>query len=305
MCKPLAAAADVLTTKSPGAVQGQKSQGGVASIPAGRVGAPIPGVQAARGKNTTKENTTAPAPAPAPRRDCQVGKWKATSKCSKPCGGGVQNWERPILQVGASCPKTSRVMDCNTHSCSLTPLKGGNIMAWPMERKSIANAYDNDITTWTYTTAAWCEHSPFYVAISFPRYTLVSGLRLWKRHVAGKRKDCGTNNLAFLYGSERPGTPMEQRDLQMVRGLNSGFEGRGKWRAESVQTNGFIVRDVHDSDSAGWASVSFDTVNVTAIAMQVDSPEPHYNHLCLGEIQAWQDRDASLLTQQLGRETGV
>lgn len=163
-----------------------------------------------------------------------------------------------------------------------------------MERPSITNAYDGNIHTWTYSTAPWCEHSPFYVGIVFPRTTAVSGLRVWKKHRHGANHDCGTKSISVVYGSEAPGTPMDERSFIKVHTLTSGFEGREKWVAAQVMSDGLILRDAHDSETKGWASVSFDTVNATVIALQVDA-QSDYNHLCLGEIHAFQDRDATLL----------
>ena len=62
-----------------------------------------------------------------------------------------------------------------------------------------------------------------------------------------------------------------------------------------------LYGDTHDSERSGWASLSFNTVNATVIALQVDSRDPHYNHFCIAELQGIQDPDAATLTNQLKR----
>jgi len=238
---------------------------------------------------------------------CRVSAWKNTTKCSRSCQGGIFTRSREVLQEaaygGSPCPALSQTSLCNTHSCRMTPVRHNyEVEVWPMPRKDISTIADGDLTSWSYTTAAWCEHSPFWVALTFKQGTLISGLRMWKRHHPGQRRDCGTKDLVVLWGSERPGTEMSQRNLVRVKQLKNGFEGYELWNGTVDAESSKIFRDTHDSESSTWASVSFQTVNATALVLQVDSLDPHYNHMCIHELQAFQDSNAAMRTHEAWME---
>lgn len=238
--------------------------------------------------------------------DCQVGPWTSTAECSEKCGGGIQARTRmvevPAAFGGAACPATNEEVECNTQSCRMTVLRTGVAISWPMPRPSVGLATDGDISTWTYTTAAWCEHTQFFVGISLPKHMLISGIRLHKRFQAGPRKDCGSKTITVIYGSEMPGTPPPQRGFSVVKNLVNGYDGNERWNATDVEPTGTIRGETHDSLHDGWASMAFSTVNASLVALQVEASDPHYNHFCLGEMELFQDPDAATLTRELRAE---
>ena len=78
----------------------------------------------------------------------------------------------------------------------------------------------------TYTTAAWCEHTPFWVGLHFPGGALISGLRLWKRHHPGRARDCGTKDLEVVYSTDGEHLIPADRHYKKVstRALGRGFD---------------------------------------------------------------------------------
>jgi len=237
-----------------------------------------------------------------PAEDCRVTAWSHPGPCSAKCDGGTAVRTRNVTTAaangGASCPALSEKVSCNTYSCRLAVLPGGEAVVWPMPRNSVALASDGDLSTWTYSTAPWCEHSPFWVGLSFPQGALVSGLRVWKRHHQGKGRDCGNKHLEVVYSTDSADVPVGRRDYMRVKDLTNGYDGMEMWNATHVG-DVKVQGDSHDSERGGWASLTFATVNATSIALQVESADPSYNHFCLAEMQALQDLDAALLTKQL------
>merc|ERR1711896_73818 len=119
-----------------------------------------------------------------------------------------------------------------TQSCRSTiHPAGGKIVAWPMPRKDLSRARDGDTSSWTYTTAAWCEHAPFWVGLSFPQGALVSGIRVWKRHHPGLKKDCGKKDIEVVYSTDPDTLELGERDYKRVVALTSGYEGKEVWNA--------------------------------------------------------------------------
>ena len=52
--------------------------------------------------------------------DCVEGDWAKVGDCSKPCGGGKQQWTHPMIQPqngGRACPSATKETDCNTQAC--------------------------------------------------------------------------------------------------------------------------------------------------------------------------------------------
>jgi len=243
--------------------------------------------------------------------DCVLNKtWTYDPDCTKTCGGGLGKRTRRVITEAANggkpCPALVEDIPCNTHSCRLTVLKAGELVSWPMPRNTIHLANDGDMSTWTYTTAAWCEHNPFWVGLSFPYGALVSGLRMWKRHHYGKRKDCGMKDLEVMYTSDGAHIPPSERNYLRVQGLHSGFDDLELLNATQVEAStAKVISETHNSETAGWGSLSFNTVNATAIVLQVESPDPHYNHFCMAELQAFQDPDAATLTKQFTAPSGM
>jgi hypothetical protein len=175
-------------------------------------------------------------------RPCQVGPWVYQNmNCTKKCGGGTGIRTRSIkahpYAGGAACPSLQEEVPCNEQSCRLTMLEGasgGSPIAWPMARNDLHRVRDGKPSTWSYTTPAWCEHTTFWVGLSFPEGALVSGLRVWKKHHKGKRKDCGIKDLEVVYTTQGEDVALKDRDFRRVDALTQGYEGKEPWEAKKV-----------------------------------------------------------------------
>ena len=78
---------------------------------------------------------------------------------------------------------------------------------------------------------------------------------------------------------------MSGRSYSLVTGMTNGFMGTELLDAVAVNSNGTVVAE-NQSLVEGWASLSFNAVNATGIAIGFQSAASTYNHMKLHEIQA-------------------
>ena len=161
-----------------------------------------------------------------------------------------------------------------------------DIAAWPNERTSDNQpglAIDNDIGTYTWATAAF-NQGVNHLGIGFGAATDVHGLRMWKDDNGGG----GANykNLLILWTDSATSVPLTERNWQPAPNLVNGINGSELMVADSVNLNGSVVNDVHDSVNSGhgWASLSFDPVAATGLAVQFSGSS--FNHYKVHEIRA-------------------
>lgn len=147
------------------------------------------------------------------------------------------------------------------------------------------NAIDGDITTWTWTTNPNNISIPSYLAIGFGS-TEVDRIRLWKSPAGG-----GGNNskdLVIQYTTD-VAMPLDSRTYFTVTSLTNGFNGTELWNATSVNGNGTVTGDVHNSGGDpwwglpgdGWASLTFDPIVATGIRIGFSNPAPIVSY-CTG-----------------------
>jgi hypothetical protein len=166
----------------------------------------------------------------------------------------------------------------------LTSVKG-----WPNGRTSNdtpPNAIDGNTNTYTWTTESGNSVNPSFLGVGFDS-SLVNRIRLWKVPDSGFGFTPNIKNLAIQYTNSNPATPLDLRTWQNVSGLATGFQQTEQLNASSVNANGTVTGDVHNSPAGdGWATLRFDAVQATGmrIAFTVPSGSP-INHYRVGEFQ--------------------
>ena len=176
--------------------------------------------------------------------------------------------------------------------CAPTESRGAQITpvtahGWPVERTSgnpPPSAIDGDLGTFTWTTES-SSFSPGYLGLAFTGLENVNRLRLWKDnsdgHLGANYKD-----LEILYTTGSG--PMASRLFQNVSGLQNGFFGTELMDASAVNANGTVTDDVHNSVSGGdgWASLTWDNVQATGIAIRFFSDSGGAQHYKVHEFEA-------------------
>jgi hypothetical protein len=166
----------------------------------------------------------------------------------------------------------------------LTSVKG-----WPNGRTSNdtpPNAIDGNTNTYTWTTESNNAVNPSFLGVGF-NSSLVNRIRLWKVPDSGFGTTPNIKNLAIQYTNSNSTIPLDLRTWQNVSGLTTGFQQTELLDATSVNANGTVTGDVHNSPVGdGWASLRFDAVLATGmrIAFTVPSGSP-INHYRVGEFQ--------------------
>ncbi len=136
--------------------------------------------------------------------------------------------------------------------------------------------------------------SPSHLAIGFDS-TAVNRLRLWKSAYGGGGNN--SKNLTIQYTTDLGA--LQFRSWTTVTNLMNGFLGTEFLHATTVNSNGTVTGDVHESDPVdGWASLTFDTVTATGLRISFSNPAPIYpycngltidqtcNHYRVGEFEA-------------------
>ena len=93
-------------------------------------------------------------------------------------------------------------------------------------------------------------------------------------------------DLVILWTDSSTATPLSARSWQMVPNLTNGFMGAELLVADTVNSNGTVINDVHDSvnEGHGWASLTFDPVFATGLSIQFSKSS--FSHYKLHEIEA-------------------
>ena len=141
-------------------------------------------------------------------------------------------------------------------------------------------AVDGDTATGTFTTpSGTLNDSPAYLEFAFDS-TPVNHIRLYKNN------EYGPHDLTIEFSTDTD--PLaEGSTWAPVSGLSNGFAGSELLNAGSVNTDGTVTGDVHDSSpgSDGWASLTFDTVTATALRIAFTSTGSN-NHYRVFEFEA-------------------
>lgn len=152
-----------------------------------------------------------------------------------------------------------------------------------------ANAVDGDINTYTWTTEMFNADSPSYLAVGFEG-TDVNRIRLWKSSDGGG--GANIKNIVIEYTTDADG-PLSSRAWQNVTSLRSGYRSAEWFHASTVNADGTVTGDVHDSPSGdGFGSLIFNTVTATGIRIGFSNPDSiGSNHYRVGEFQVFYESD--------------
>ena len=149
------------------------------------------------------------------------------------------------------------------------------------------NAIDGDVATWSFLTPAFTDFENI-AALDLGELVNVDRIRVAK----GGNTD-GTDagapglepidnmDVQILFSTDSG--PLELRNYQPVAGLINGFEGGELINADAVNADdGMVDNDHHDFDSDGWYSLTFDSVQASALAISFardegdSAPWTHY-----------------------------
>lgn len=183
------------------------------------------------------------------------------------------------------------------HAGQITALSAAG---WPNGRtvagETPLSVIDGNLSTYTYTTNPNNTATPSYLAISFAE-TELDRIRLWKYSYGGGGNDA--KNLVIQY-TDDTNPDLTARVYTTVADLISGFEDTELWDG-TVNLNGTVTNDVHNSSTDGWGSLSFDSVLATGVRISFANPAPvvNYcdgtflnqacNHYLVAEFQAYDD----------------
>jgi hypothetical protein len=133
--------------------------------------------------------------------------------------------------------------------------------------------------------------SPAYIAVSFGQMMQVDRIRIFKdTDGTGYSPPTYTEkNLEILFTTD--GGPLELRRWTRVTGLASGFGGTEIFQADSVDADGYVWGDKHDSvySGHGWGSLVFDPVVATGVAIHFETPDEWsvWEHYKLHEVEVY------------------
>lgn len=147
-------------------------------------------------------------------------------------------------------------------------------------------AIDGSTTTGTYTTPSGTTTAPAYLEFGFASAT-VNHIRLYKNN------EYGPHDLTIEYSTDT-GPLADRTTWTAVTGLSNGFAGSELLNASSVNSNGTVTADVHDSPgSDGWASLMFNAVSATGLRIGFTTTASN-NHYRVFEFEAYYSLTAAI-----------
>ncbi|MFN9627751.1 MAG: hypothetical protein ACK6AT_15980, partial [Planctomycetota bacterium] len=140
--------------------------------------------------------------------------------------------------------------------------------AWPNQRVSgdvPSQAIDGSINTFTWSTESFTTTSAS-LGLELSGLTDIDRIRLWKGNAAGESGLRSRKDLLIQYTTDTNAN-LSDRNWTNVSGLTNGFQGTEYLVATSVNSNGTVIGDFHDSfySGDGWASLTFNPVQATGI----------------------------------------
>ena len=168
---------------------------------------------------------------------------------------------------------------------------------FPNNRRSndpVENAIDGKKDTWTWTTEAWNVMSESYLAIGFDSH-LIGSLSLWKSNAGGGGENI--KDLTIDYTID--GGALSSRAWIRLSGVTNGFNGAELLKATTVNADGTVIGDIHNSEAGdGWGSLSFTPVAATGLRIGFKNqnvyggcgggvPVSGCNHYRVGEFEVY------------------
>jgi hypothetical protein len=143
--------------------------------------------------------------------------------------------------------------------CPWQPVDSYRAAARPNQRISgdpPAFAIDGNLGTWMWSTESGTTTHPAHLGIDFGALTQVDRIRLYKTPELGTGASV-PKDLLTQYTTDSG--PLSARTWINVAGLPSGYLGTELWDATSVNANGAVTGDIHNSLVNGFASLSLFT----------------------------------------------
>ena len=201
-----------------------------------------------------------------------------------------------FLAAVFTCLFLAAATDAIAAGIPLTSVKG-----WPNGRVSNdtpPNAIDGNTNTFTWTTESFNFSNPSYLGVGF-NSSPVGRIRLWKIPDGGGGPNI--KDLVIQYTNDSAATALDLRTWQNVTGLTNGVSGTELFNATSVNANGTVTGDVHDSVGGnGWGSLSFNVVQATGMRIAFSNPTSGVVHYRVGEFEVYVPEPAGILTCLVG-----
>lgn len=176
--------------------------------------------------------------------------------------------------------------------------------AWPNERTSNqfpSQAIDGSLSSYTWSTESF-NTSSASLGLRLGSLTTVSRIRLWKDANLGEpgwdfpNPKIGKKDLLIQYTTDPTGA-LSSRTWVNVSGLSNGYHGSELLSASSVNSNGSVTGDSHDSFVNGWASLSFNPVSATGIRVffsKTTGQNYTFMHYRVYELEVYNDPSAAV-----------
>lgn len=172
-------------------------------------------------------------------------------------------------------------------------------------RNDAALAIDGNINTFSYLTQSGTT-GPQLAVFDFGALKTANHLRVAKIGDIDGLTGPWTMNLEIMY-TFGIGDPTN-RTYYPVSGLQNGYNGAELMKAVAVNPDGTIQKDTHDFAVDGWYSLTFDSVNATALAIQLarEPSDPYpYVHYPSFEIQGLYSPVVTATPPSLGITAGT
>lgn len=146
-------------------------------------------------------------------------------------------------------------------------------------------AIDGDTVTYTWSTESF-NTAPNYIGLDFGAFENVNRIRLWKDNASGVPGVTEAKDLTILYTVDDYNTSLGDRSFMNVSGLVNGYNGIELMDEATVYSDGTVYHDNHDYGD-GWASLTFNNVVATGVAIYFTNNHPDtYHHYKVHEFEA-------------------
>lgn len=209
--------------------------------------------------------------------------------CDPDCDSDGTPDECEISSGEVDCDSNGIPDDCEiTASSTRNYLSGMTARAFPSEHATNPPnlCTDNNVATFTWSTASNNFTKPSYLGLLFPSAVTLDGIRLWKDNDGGG----GANSKDLVIQYTIDSMPvLGSGTWQNVSSLSNGYLGTELMVAVSVNSDGTIQGDTHDSvnDGHGWATLRFSRIQATGIRIGFSVPDNSANHYKVHEFLAF------------------
>jgi len=155
-------------------------------------------------------------------------------------------------------------------------------------------AIDGDTNTYTWSTES-DNRNPNYIGLDFGLLTDVNRIRLWKDNLSGVPGwEREAKDLTILYTVDSADINLGDRSFMNVSGLVNGYNGTELMDEATVNSDGTVYHDYHDLND-GWASLTFNNVLATGVAIYFTNNTPNaYHHYKVHEFEAHSEASAAI-----------